>query len=46
MDAAADLDYDIDLRVGGSSNWINILERTRNESMPQSGQMVSQWKLM
>lgn len=41
-----DLDPDLDIRSGGvdlesgSSNWINVLERTKNSSRPQSGQMV------
>ncbi|KAE8736584.1 hypothetical protein FOCC_FOCC017961 [Frankliniella occidentalis] len=31
---------DFDLRSAGSSNWVTVVERTKNTSMPQSGQMV------
>ncbi|KAK3908488.1 Lysyl oxidase-like protein 2 [Frankliniella fusca] len=31
---------DLDLRSAGSSNWLTVVERTKNTSMPQSGQMV------
>ncbi|XP_034235276.1 uncharacterized protein LOC117641771 [Thrips palmi] len=46
-DTDFDLDPELDIRNGngvdlesGSSNWLDVLDRTRNFSRPQSGQMV------
>ncbi|KAJ1526154.1 hypothetical protein ONE63_009314 [Megalurothrips usitatus] len=40
-DDGYDGDVDLlDVRTGDASNWISVVDRTKNSSMPQSGQMV------